>query len=73
MPTRCAVSAAVWVRLACRRMRRSAWAELKVERHPRARYAHTLARMANRLFLFGGEANAGEALVCMPPAVLGTL
>ncbi|KAK9846535.1 hypothetical protein WJX81_006132 [Elliptochloris bilobata] len=37
----------------------SAWTELKVERHPRARYAHSLARMANRLFLFGGEANAG--------------
>ena len=30
-----------------------------MERHPKARYAHALARMANRLFLFGGESNAG--------------
>lgn len=62
----------MWVRSARCHARRSAWTELKVERHPRARYAHTLARMANRLFLFGGEANAGEAVVRAWPAVLGT-
>ena len=34
--------------------------ELKPERHrPKARYAHSLARMDGRVFLFGGESNTG--------------
>ena len=39
---------------------RSTWLELKAERHrPKARYAHSLARMDSRVFLFGGESNTG--------------
>ncbi|EIE22836.1 galactose oxidase [Coccomyxa subellipsoidea C-169] len=38
----------------------SSWTELKIERsRPKARYAHSLARMDNRVFLFGGETNTG--------------
>ncbi|KAK9917644.1 hypothetical protein WJX75_006758 [Coccomyxa subellipsoidea] len=38
----------------------SSWTELKIDRgRPKARYAHSLARMDSRVYLFGGETNTG--------------
>ena len=55
----CSAKSAPYTRVhACR----STWTEVKPDRHrPKARYAHSLARMDSRVFLFGGESNTGGA------------
>ena len=46
---------------------RSSWTEVKQDRgRPKARYAHSMARMDSRVFLFGGETNTGAALILLP-------